>query len=245
MYDIFSSGGDEIQRDCTDHVRQNGKLSEGETYCSTSGKLSCKMIVHACGPTWKGGMNQESDRLTDCIESALIETQKRGCKSIAIPALCTGIFGYPIKQATTVIVKALKSCLKNEKHQSIKEVVLCDVRIETVKCFTEALKQEYKGKVTVFNKNVVESGIAQGFQSEKKGRLIFSLLTFVRTALLLNYFWFYHFSLWNVDFHCCVSCARSQNQAINKIQFLLINEKHTVAFHEIMYMYRGIYTHFF
>jgi poly [ADP-ribose] polymerase 10/14/15 len=131
------------------------------------------MIVHACGPTWKGGRNQEGDRLTDCIESALTETQKKGYRSVAIPALCTGIFGYPVKDATSVIVKALKSCLKGEKNACIKEIILCDVKAETVHCFIEALKQEYKGKVTFFNKNVEGSGAAQGSQPDKKGRLNF------------------------------------------------------------------------
>ena len=61
----FFIGGNEIQKECTEHVRRNGKLSEGEIFCSKPGTLSCKMIVHACGPTWKGGFNQESDHLTE------------------------------------------------------------------------------------------------------------------------------------------------------------------------------------
>ena len=68
---IFFIGGNEIQKECTEHVRRNGKLSEGEIFCSKPGTLSCKMIVHACGPIWKGGINQESDHLTECVQSAL------------------------------------------------------------------------------------------------------------------------------------------------------------------------------
>ena len=124
------------------------------------------MIVHACGPTWKGGFNQESDHLTECVQSALEETDKLRFRSIAFPALCTGIFGYPIKQATTVIVKAVRAYLKDKKVSSIKEIILCDMKAETVKSFTEALQQAYKGKVKVFSKN-----IPQGPQPEMaKGR---------------------------------------------------------------------------
>ncbi|XP_061194415.1 protein mono-ADP-ribosyltransferase PARP14-like isoform X2 [Saccostrea echinata] len=166
---IAKKGGNEIQEECSEYVRRNGKLKEGDTFCSRAGQLSCKMIVHACGPTWKGGMNQENGHLTNCVESALEETENMSHRSIAIPALCTGIFGYPIDKATSVIVKAVKSHLKDKKGSSIKEVILCDVKPETVKCFTEALKQEYKGKVTVF-KNTDESGSPRSLQTEAQGQ---------------------------------------------------------------------------
>lgn len=168
-YCVFMNftGGIEIQKECKEHVQRNGKLTEGEIYCSKPGTLSCKMIVHACGPTWKGGTNQEKDRLIDCIQAALEETEKRGYRSIAVPALCTGIFGFPIKEATPVIVKAVKSFLKDKKDSKIKEVFLCDVKTNTVQCFTEALQQAYKSKVTVFTRNIHHtSGPAQNIQGD-------------------------------------------------------------------------------
>jgi O-acetyl-ADP-ribose deacetylase (regulator of RNase III) len=60
----------------------------------------------AVGPVWQGGGNQEEDHLYLCIESALKESENRNLSSIAIPALCTGIFGYPSKEATKVICEA-------------------------------------------------------------------------------------------------------------------------------------------
>uniref|UniRef100_A0A8B8E892 Poly [ADP-ribose] polymerase n=1 Tax=Crassostrea virginica TaxID=6565 RepID=A0A8B8E892_CRAVI len=168
---LVKKGGIEIQKECTEHVKRNKKLSEGEIFCSKPGTLSCKMIVHACGPTWKGGFNQESDHLTECVQSALEETDKLRFRSIAFPALCTGIFGYPIKQATTVIVKAVRSYLKDKKVSSIKEIILCDMKAETVKSFTEALQQAYKGKVKVFSKNIPEPGpqpeMVKGYVDQK------------------------------------------------------------------------------
>nr|XP_034317327.1 protein mono-ADP-ribosyltransferase PARP14 isoform X2 [Crassostrea gigas] len=164
---LVKKGGIEIQKECTEHVQKNGKLTEGEIYCSKSGTLSCKMIVHACGPTWKGGQNQEKDCLMDCIQAALEETEKRGYRSIAVPALCTGIFGFPIKEATPVIVKAVKSFLKDKKDSKIKEIFLCDVKTNTVQCFSEALQQVYNGKVNIFKRNIHQaSGPAQNLQGD-------------------------------------------------------------------------------
>lgn len=192
------TGGIEIQKECTEHVQKNGKLTEGEIYCSKSGTLSCKMIVHACGPTWKGGQNQEKDCLMDCIQAALEETEKRGYRSIAVPALCTGIFGFPIKEATPVIVKAVKSFLKDKKDSKIKEIFLCDVKTNTVQCFSEALQQVYNGKVNIFKRNIHQaSGPAQNLQGDvAKGILRILVLNccsvqpFLSTNLFFPYYYF-------------------------------------------------------
>lgn len=161
------TGGIGIQKECTEHVQRNGKLTEGEIYCSKPGTLSCKMIVHVCGPTWKGGTNQEKDCLMDCIQAALDETEKRGYRSIAVPALCTGIFGFPVEKATPVIVKVIKLYLKDREDSKIKVIFLCDIKTKTVHCFSEALQQAYKGNVKVFSRNIHKaSGPVQNLQGD-------------------------------------------------------------------------------
>ena len=82
------------------------------------------------------------------------ETNKFRFRSIVFPALCTGTFGYPIKQATSVIVKAVKSYLKDQKVNSVKEIFFSDMRAETAKSFTEALEQEYTEKVKIFDEDI-------------------------------------------------------------------------------------------
>lgn len=118
------------------------------------------MIIHTCSPVWQNDTNQESEHLTECVQAALEETDKREYQSIAFPALSSGIFGYPAKQATSVIVKAVKSYLKDKKVSHVKEIILCDVKAETVKCFKEALQQAYKRKVKVFSKDTDKGNYA-------------------------------------------------------------------------------------
>ncbi|XP_078312815.1 protein mono-ADP-ribosyltransferase PARP14-like [Crassostrea virginica] len=161
---LVKKGGNEIQKECTEHVKKKGKLSEGEIFCSESGTLSCNMIIHTCSPVWQNDTNQESEHLTECVQAALEETDKREYQSIAFPALSSGIFGYPAKQATSVIVKAVKSYLKDKKVSHVKEIILCDVKAETVKCFKEALQQAYKRKVKVFNKDTDKDQKEQDFE---------------------------------------------------------------------------------
>lgn len=102
------------------------------------GTLKCKFIIHAVGPVWQDGRNREEERLSDCVEAALTEAGLRKSSSIAFPALCTGIFGYPVGEATRVIVQGVKDHFKRNMHSSIRTVYLCDIKSTTVDLFVKA-----------------------------------------------------------------------------------------------------------
>ncbi|XP_063404473.1 protein mono-ADP-ribosyltransferase PARP14-like [Mytilus trossulus] len=138
---IVNKGGKDIQTECTKHVKQKGKLSEGEVFCSKAGKLKCKMIAHAFGPVWKNGRSNEEDRLRDCVITSMDESHDRSMSSIAIPAISTGIFGYPTDKATKVIVEAVQDYFKQNSNSKIKKVYLCDVKDCTVKLFVDGMKK--------------------------------------------------------------------------------------------------------
>ncbi|XP_071133739.1 protein mono-ADP-ribosyltransferase PARP14-like [Mytilus edulis] len=140
---IVNKGGKDIQRECTKHVKQKGKLSEGEVYCSKAGKLKCKMIAHAFGPVWKNGRSNEEDHLRDCVMESMGETDNRSMSSIAIPAISTGIFGYPTDKATKVIVEAVQDYFKQNSNSKIKKVYLCDINEGTIKLFVDGMKKYF------------------------------------------------------------------------------------------------------
>lgn len=140
MYKSFSIilGGISIQHECDQYTKHHGQLSEGEVFCSGPGSLHCKHIVHAVGPIWQGGRNKEEGQLYDCVTTSLEETDKRNLSSIAIPALCTGIFGYPASEATKVITESVRDYFKRPHSSSIKTVFLCDIVTSTVDLFVKA-----------------------------------------------------------------------------------------------------------
>ncbi|VDI41166.1 poly [ADP-ribose] polymerase 10/14/15 [Mytilus galloprovincialis] len=140
---IVNKGGKDIQTECTKHVKQKGKLSEGEVYCSKAGKLKCKMIAHAFGPVWKNGRSNEEDHLRDCVMKSMGETDNRSMSSIAIPAISTGIFGYPTDKATKVIVEAVQDYFKQNSNCKIKKVYLCDINEGTIKLFVDGMKKYF------------------------------------------------------------------------------------------------------
>lgn len=151
---ISIEGGKSIQDECEEYITKSGPLSDGEVFCSKSGDLNCKMIAHAVGPTWKGGKHNEEKYLVQCIETCLAVTEKNKFASIAIPALCTGIFHYPSEAATNVIVEIVKDYFRVHPSSCIQTVCLCDVVFDTVKLFKKAANMHFsktasKGKFHV------------------------------------------------------------------------------------------------
>ena len=145
---FFYLGGREIQNECSDYVRRSGRLMEGQVFLSAAGNLKCKGVIHAVGPVWQNGTNQEEEYLREAVFKSLEVTSGRRFTSIAFPALCTGVFGYPTDEATRVIVVAVRDFFKENSGSSVEAVYLCDVKAENVHGFVNGMKRELKN-VTV------------------------------------------------------------------------------------------------
>ncbi len=70
--------------------------------------LPAKHVIHAVGPVWQGGDAGEAELLASAYRTSLKLARKLGCRSIAYPAISTGIFGYPLDQATRIAVAAVR-----------------------------------------------------------------------------------------------------------------------------------------
>ena len=121
-------------------MKRKGQLTEGDVFMSSGGHLSCKAIVHALGPVWKGGKAHEEDTLKKAIEKCLQKMEKNDYSSVAIPALSTGAFHYPADRACSAIVEQITDQFK-QSSKSVKKVILCDINEKTVKCFIAALQK--------------------------------------------------------------------------------------------------------
>ncbi|CAE1309825.1 MACROD [Acanthosepion pharaonis] len=90
--EIVRKGGQVIQDECDKYMSGQSLVDvlEGSTIVTTAGKLECKLIIHAVGPTWNGGNNYEIESLSEAIINSLVIAEKRNCTSIAFPAISTG-----------------------------------------------------------------------------------------------------------------------------------------------------------
>ncbi len=101
---IHAAGGPAIERGC----RRIGHVPTGGAVATTGGDLPARFVIHAVGPVWQGGCRGEPELLAAAYRSALDEAARVGARSIAFPAISTGIYGYPLAEATAVAVDAVR-----------------------------------------------------------------------------------------------------------------------------------------
>jgi len=101
---IHRAGGRAILEECR-KVRQTrfpDGLPTGEAVETRAGQLSAQWVIHTVGPVWQGGGRGEAEKLADCYRNSLELAKRLGAKSIAFPAISTGIYGYPREKAAQV-----------------------------------------------------------------------------------------------------------------------------------------------
>jgi len=121
---IHRRGGPEIMRD-TDARYPDG-CPTGSAVISTAGKLSAKYVIHAVGPVWSGGQRREADLLAGALRRCLELAVEHGCGSIALPALSTGAYGYPMDQAARIALSTASDFLREQGRPELIRFVLFD-----------------------------------------------------------------------------------------------------------------------
>jgi O-acetyl-ADP-ribose deacetylase (regulator of RNase III) len=123
---IVRRGGPAIQQESDAWVRQHGPVSHAEPAYTTAGRLPCKMVIHAVGPVW--GEGDEDARLEAAVLGALRRAAELELQSIALPAISTGIFGFPKQRAAEVILGAVRGYFTTQPESGLRlaRVVLYD-----------------------------------------------------------------------------------------------------------------------
>lgn len=102
---ISNKGGAAIQRESDLWIRQHGLVHHTHPAWTSGGKLPAKYVIHAVGPVWGDG--NEDQKLSDAVTGALQVADELKCSSIAMPAISTGIFGFPKERAAAIILSAI------------------------------------------------------------------------------------------------------------------------------------------
>ncbi|WP_337866209.1 O-acetyl-ADP-ribose deacetylase [Ignavibacterium sp.] len=101
--------------------RKLGGCRTGEAKLSPGFKLPAKFIIHTVGPVWQGGANNEDELLANCYRNSLKLAVENQIKTIAFPAISTGVYSFPLERATKIAVTEVKKFL--EKNDSIEKVI--------------------------------------------------------------------------------------------------------------------------
>lgn len=141
---ILAKGGRSIQEECTDHVTRQGEVQPGHVFVSKAGNLIYKNIFHASGRKWNGGNQNEAAVLGDTIRNLFAAAAKNGVTSLAMPAIGTGSFKYPVKVTAETILDTIKTLWAETPTCCVREVYLCDFSEDAVRAFVDTLTGVFK-----------------------------------------------------------------------------------------------------
>lgn len=125
---IHRAAGPELLTAC----RALHGCATGDAKATPGFRLPAKWVFHAVGPVWNGGTRGEAEKLAACYRRALELAKEHGAKTIAFPAISTGIYGYPSRPAAEIAVRA---CRQMADTNGVERVEFC--------CFDEATAEIY------------------------------------------------------------------------------------------------------
>ncbi|HEX05633.1 MAG TPA: macro domain-containing protein [Bacteroidetes bacterium] len=132
---ICRRGGPSIQRESYTRA----PVPVGEATWTSAGDLNAKYVIHAVGPRW--GEGDEDEKLANAVQSSLDIANRPDLeiKTVSMPAISTGIFGFPLKRAAEVILSAIHDWLNSHPDTQLKIIRLCLFDRQTLNTFDSLL----------------------------------------------------------------------------------------------------------
>jgi O-acetyl-ADP-ribose deacetylase (regulator of RNase III) len=130
---IRRRGGPAIQREC-DRI---GHCPVGGAVVTGGGDLVARWVIHAVGPVWRGGQEGEEVLLASAVRSSLARAEEIGAKSVALPAIATGVYGFPLDRAAGISVGEARGFAA--RARSLERIVFCLFDGHALAAFEKAL----------------------------------------------------------------------------------------------------------
>lgn len=134
---IHRAAGPQLLAEC----RTLHGCDTGEAKITRAYNLPCDYVIHTVGPVWHGGNHGEPELLSNCYDNSLQVAKENKIRSIAFPAISTGVYGYPLREAAKVAIKAVIDVL--EKDSDSFDRIVFMMFSERDREVYEAVRDEY------------------------------------------------------------------------------------------------------
>ncbi|HEY6169362.1 MAG TPA: O-acetyl-ADP-ribose deacetylase [Verrucomicrobiae bacterium] len=132
---IHRAAGPELLEEC----RKLNGCATGSAKITKGYRLSARYVIHTVGPVWRDGHHGEDDLPASCYRNCFALAQQHGLKSIAFPAISTGVYSFPLERATEIALTEAKRFLAQNK--TVERVVFVCFGTVAAECYREAFKR--------------------------------------------------------------------------------------------------------
>ena len=132
---IHRAAGPELLEEC----RKLGGCPTGEARITRGYRLPAKWVIHTVGPVWRGGKDFEDELLAHCYRWSLTVAVENGVRTMAFPAISTGIYGFPLERATRIAIREVRAFLEN--NSTPEKVVFVCFDDRTYDCYARVLAE--------------------------------------------------------------------------------------------------------
>ena len=132
---LSRKAGPALQRESSQWVRENGPVNHQTPAYTTAGELPFRYVIHAVGPVW--GSGDEEGKLRAAVTGSLRLADQLEVRSLALPAISTGIFRYPVEKAALVILTAAHDYSAKNENSTLKEIQIVVYGSQSARAFQQ------------------------------------------------------------------------------------------------------------
>jgi len=132
---IHRAAGPQLLEEC----RGLGGCSTGDAKITKGYNLPAQWVIHTVGPVWQGGNHNEDELLANCYRNSLALAEQYSIKTIAFPAISTGVYSFPLERASRIAVSEVKSFL--ERNSSLEKVLLVCFSERDYQCYLDTVQE--------------------------------------------------------------------------------------------------------
>jgi O-acetyl-ADP-ribose deacetylase (regulator of RNase III) len=137
---ILTKGGEQIAKESHRWISEHGNVPVGQIAITSAGNLCARYVIHAVGPIW--GEGNEEIKLRNAVRNSIKKVMELKLSSVSLPAISTGIYGYPKEEGVRIIIDEIISTI--DKPETLKEVRFCAIDSYTANLFKKELENASK-----------------------------------------------------------------------------------------------------